>query len=206
MLRALAGPGTRMRVRLALLLGLLVVAGPRFDLGALAAALPAPPTRAAAQVGGYSPSFELVGEVERPRRFTLDDLQRLRATEYTNVWTDDPDGGASTTATFRGVLLWDLIREAGVKNLTGHPEDAARKYVVLVGADGFQAIVSLGEIHPALSGQQVLIAYARDGALLDQRRGMAQVVVPGDKTSMRAVYWLARVEVRDADTVPLRGK
>ncbi len=142
---------------------------------------------------------ELRGEVEQPLRLGLDDLRALPSLTFANTFATS---SGAETATYRGVLLWDLLQAARLKNTTGTRNDRLRKYVVATGADGYEVIVAVAELDPGFGGQHVLVAYERDGQLLDGREGIARLLVPGDKRGGRAVFGLTRLEVRDIDSPP----
>jgi DMSO/TMAO reductase YedYZ molybdopterin-dependent catalytic subunit len=83
-----------------------------------------------------------------------------------------------------------------------HPDrknDVLRKYVVVTGSDGYQAVLALAEILPDFGGQPVLVAYERDGKALGADQGTARLVVPRDKRGGRYVSNIVRIELRDAD-------
>jgi len=51
---------------------------------------------------------------------------------------------------------------------------------VISGSDKSQVVLALGEIIPDFGGQQVVVAYERDGQPLGADQGVARLVVPGD--------------------------
>jgi DMSO/TMAO reductase YedYZ molybdopterin-dependent catalytic subunit len=171
-------------------------------LGALMlGAQPAAPTALAVPVAQdrFAPTVELTGLVEHPKTFTHDDLAG-----YPSVTLSVSFGAGQgfQTARYTGVLLWDLLKEAEVKVDPARNNDKLRKYVVVTGSDGYDAIYSLGELDPDFGGQIVMIAYAKDGQPLGPGEGMARSVVDSDKRGGRAVSNLVRIEVRDADSPP----
>jgi DMSO/TMAO reductase YedYZ molybdopterin-dependent catalytic subunit len=152
--------------------------------------------RAAASPGGYAPSFELTGGIERPRTYTLEALRQYAPSTLDVVFGN---GNAIERGSFVGVPLWALIHEAGVKVQPGRKNDVLRKYVVVTGSDGYQAVVGLAEILPDFGGQPVLVAYERDGKPLGPDQGMARLVVPRDKRGGRYVSNIVRIELRDPE-------
>lgn len=149
-----------------------------------------PPTKARAAPGmaasdGVSPSFTVSGAVARRATFDLAALQALPAVTQTV-------GGNSYT----GVSLWALLNDASV----GLKPDAAVRnpvlsmYAVLVGSDGYRAVVSLAEIAPESGNRTALVAYSLNGAPLG-RNGMARLVMAGDVKPGRSVARLAAIEV-----------
>jgi DMSO/TMAO reductase YedYZ molybdopterin-dependent catalytic subunit len=160
-------------------------------------ALPAAPVALAQD--RFSPTVELTGLVEHPKTFTRDDLMAYPSITLTVSFGA---GQGFQTGRFTGVLLWDLLKEAEVKVDPARNNDKLRKYVVVTGSDGYDAIYSLGELDPEFGGQIVLVAYARDGQPLGPGEGMARSVVDSDKRGGRAVSNLVRIEVRDVDSPP----
>jgi len=152
--------------------------------------------RAAARAGGYAPSFELTGVIERPRTYTLEALRQYAPSTLDVVFGN---GNAIERGSFVGVPLWALIREAGLKVQPGRKNDVLRKYIVVTGSDGYEAVVALAEILPDLGGQPVLVAYERDGKPLGPDQGMARLVVPRDKRGGRYVSNIVRIELREAE-------
>jgi hypothetical protein len=156
---------------------------------------------AAAQVpgtGGYSPSFQIGGAVARP--MTIDQAA-LIARPQTNVlqqcfYTDtlQPE-----THVYRGVSLWSLLNEAGLTPPPGPSPASLRGYIVVTGSDGYEIVIGLAGLDPEFEGRPIIVAYLVDGEFLPQNRGMARLIVSSDRTCMRSVWWLAKVEVRYVD-------
>ena len=185
------------------LLGVLLAASPggavvRAEVAGLAArALPAQ--------NGYAPSFEVAGAVARPRRYTLADLQRLPAIDVIHHCVVG-DTHALRAYAYRGVLLWSLLADAGIALPPGPAPASLRSYVVAAGSDDYDVLIALAELDPEFNRRDVIVAYARDGELLDETHGMAQVIVPSDLTCERDVYHLARLEVRELNSPPGSGR
>jgi DMSO/TMAO reductase YedYZ molybdopterin-dependent catalytic subunit len=141
----------------------------------------------AGSAAAQSPSLALDGKVKQPQHFTVDDLKKLPV-QHTDV-TYQTDRGP-VTANFTGVLLWSLIGAAG--GLDDSEKNAAVRHAIRVTAkDGYVMVTSTGEIEPELGGKPALVAYERDGKLLDDFR----IVMPGDKHGAR--------NVRDVVTITL---
>jgi DMSO/TMAO reductase YedYZ molybdopterin-dependent catalytic subunit len=95
-------------------------------------------------------------------------------------------------ATYRGALLWAVLRKAGA--IAGDPRSHVRQVVMVTGRDGYTAALALGEIDPEFEGKQVLVADQQDGAALPG--GTLRLVVPGDKRGGRSVRDIVRIELR----------
>jgi hypothetical protein len=87
-----------------------------------------------------------------------------------------------------------LITDPTIKN------DVLRKYVAVVGGDGYEVIFSLGGIDPAFGDQPDLVAYADTGGQLGSGGpdGFARIVVPGDTAGGRYVSNVTGIAVFDA--------
>lgn len=146
-----------------------------------------------------SPTFDLTGLVEKPKTFTRDDLLA-----YPSITLTVSFGAGQTfqTGRYTGVLLWHLLQEAKVKVDPARNNDKLRKYVVVTGSDGYDAIYSLGELDPDFGGQIVMVAYDKDGQPLGPGEGMARSIIDSDKRGGRSVSNVVRIEVRDVDSPP----
>jgi DMSO/TMAO reductase YedYZ molybdopterin-dependent catalytic subunit len=140
--------------------------------------------------GGYSPRFEIAGEVQNPTTYDEDDLGALpHSTENVTFLTKTgPQSGS-----FRGVLLWDLLNKAGIKSDPNR--DGEFQYVEVTSTDCYQVVLALGEINPGFGGEQVLVADGENGAPLGSDTGFARLIVPGDKFGGRDAFWITTIKV-----------
>lgn len=180
-------------VGLAFLMALFTVAAP----GALrsAAALQASPE--ASPVAATT--IQLTGLVENPGELTVADLQGM--TPQT-VDVTFQAAGKEEKHTFTGVKLWDVLDKAKLQLDPKRKNDQLRKYVVLTAQDGYDVVISLGEIDPGFGNQSVLLAWDQDGAPLTGEDGPVRLVTPGDVKGGRYVYGVIKIEVRDVDSPP----
>jgi DMSO/TMAO reductase YedYZ molybdopterin-dependent catalytic subunit len=134
---------------------------------------------------GISPSFTVSGAVGK--RATLD-LAALQAQPAVTLTV-----GSNT---YTGVSLWALLNDAsvGLKPDTAVRNPVLSMYAVVVGSDGYRAVVSLAEIAPESGNRMALVAYSLNGAPLG-RNGMARLVMAGDVKPGRSVARLAAIEV-----------
>jgi hypothetical protein len=145
--------------------------------------------------GGYSATFQLDGEVNHPKTYALQDLL-IRPLKWTRVNDFFLTGSGSDSGTFTGILLWDLLQEAGVIVDPNRRNDLSRKSVLITGSDCYEQLYSLGELEPRLGGShQVIVAFMRDRAVLGEGEGMARIINPGDKAGARRVFNLTRIRV-----------
>jgi DMSO/TMAO reductase YedYZ molybdopterin-dependent catalytic subunit len=143
------------------------------------------PHAAAATSEGTSPSFTVSGAVGKRASFDLAALQALPAATLTV--------GSNT---YTGVSLWTLLNDAsvGLKPDTAVRNPVLSMYAVVVGSDGYRAVVSLAEIAPESGNRVALVAYSLNGAPLG-RNGVARLVMAGDVRPGRSVARLAAIEV-----------
>lgn len=131
----------------------------------------------------------LNGHVQHPASFTMAQLRAMPSIDVTvNQLTDKGPFAGS----FHGVLLWTLVNNAGLQN--GPRRHAILRHAILISAtaDQYATIVSLGEIHPELGNQKVILATAQDGRPLAQPR----LIVPNDLKAAREVRNVTNVEVQ----------
>lgn len=167
-----------------------------FNFSALLVFVPAlilmPLASACATSGGYSPWFQIEGNVEHPTTIRLKDLKALPQTSA-NIYFIT--GGGPVSSKFTGVLLWDLLQKAGIKTDPKIKNDILRKLIIVRATDGYAVYTTAGELAPQFGGQQVIVAYEQDGKLLGPDSGFARLVFPGDKAGGRAISWVKSIKV-----------
>jgi DMSO/TMAO reductase YedYZ molybdopterin-dependent catalytic subunit len=139
-----------------------------------------------------APALEIAGGVQRPGAHSIADLSGLPADTATG------GGRAEDVGLYRGIALWSLLQHVGIAVDSTRRGDLMRKVVVAQGADGYQAVFSLGELHPDYGNSRVLVAWERNGEALAPDRGPFRLVVPDDRRHSRNVYRLVRLRVADA--------
>ena len=94
-------------------------------------------------------------------------------------------------------MLYDLLTQAQIILNPGVKNDLNRKVILVTGSDCYQQAFTMGELAPAIGGQhQVIVAFAKDGALLTDA-GFARIINPGDKSGARNVSNIIRIQVFD---------
>jgi hypothetical protein len=99
-----------------------------------------------------------------------------------------------TKSAFAGPLLWSVLA-------AGHALDpkkfkaAVHEALVVTGADGYTAVLALGELAPALENKQVVLATQLDGKPLPP--GHWRLAIPGEGRAGRDVYDVVRLAVVD---------
>ena len=137
---------------------------------------------ARAQIVDYSPTITVDGLVAGSRTYDVDALRALPATEVYIQGLDVPD-----TRSYRGVTLYDLLVDADPQFDPDHPTDALNWYALVSAGSDRSVIVAWAEIDPMFEGKPVLVAYERDGQPLPLQQGMAQLIVPFDRRTTRAI-------------------
>jgi len=139
-----------------------------------------------------SGSITLSGAILAPATLTVADLQQYPVEELEVTYTS---GGESEDHTFTGTSLLGVIEDIGLDV----PEDAKNPwlatYVVVTANDGYQVVVSGGELDPAFGNQPVYLAWEQDGEALTGDDGPVRLVVPGDTKGGRYVHGIVSIEV-----------
>jgi DMSO/TMAO reductase YedYZ molybdopterin-dependent catalytic subunit len=99
--------------------------------------------------------------------------------------------GAQKSLRGRGVLLLDLLQRAKPKFDPKKKRDSLRHAVLVHAVDGYEAVVSWGEIDPEFAGNPVIVTVDENDKRLD-RPGM---IVPGDKHGGRHVDAIDRISL-----------
>ena len=133
-------------------------------------------------------SFSVSGAVSQPLTLTANDLAEMpRATVTMN------NNGIETR--YEGVWLSEILKKAGLRFGEGLRGAALATYVLASASDGYQVVFSLGELDPAMTDQQFLLADKADGKPLFGENGAFRLVIPKDKRGARSVRMLSKIEV-----------
>jgi DMSO/TMAO reductase YedYZ molybdopterin-dependent catalytic subunit len=167
--------------------------GGRFILGVTAIGLHRTPAEAPAAGDG----IDIKGQLEEPRRLTLDDLQAIETAEVDTETTGAHGSSEVVRARYRGVRLWDVLEAARPLLDESVREDILSKVVIARSVDGYAAVIAGGEIEPRFMNGGVLIATHRDGAPLPADEGAMRLVVSYDHAPGRFVTRLASIDLAD---------
>ena len=161
-------------------------------------------TISAATKSSPSSSLQLIGLVQNSGELKLADLQ---AFPKVSIATDAQAGqGRLGSHTYSGALLYDVLQKAQIKTDPARKNDILRKAVLVTGTDKYAVAVSLGEVLPRFAAKKILLAYEQDGKALPAKDGFVRLIVPGDAFAGRYVSNVAKIEVRDAGTLPTLGE
>ncbi len=123
------------------------------------------------------------GLVESPRELTLGEALGRQA--YQKVATLSCVEGWSVTILWEGVLVEDLIAEAGAV--------PGANTVIFHAADGYTTSLPLDY----LAGQNILLAYRMNGVDLPPERGAPFQLVAESKWGYKWIKWVTRIELSD---------
>ncbi len=102
-----------------------------------------------------------------------------------------------TPATYRGIPLRDVLRASGVTPTDSLRGPLLRRVLVFVGADGYRAVVALGDLDPSLGARAMFLVDEQNGAALPPTHGPWRLIVDGDLRAARWVRQVVRIEVTD---------
>lgn len=172
------------------LLGALLLAPP-LSSSAVAA------TATAQELADAKPSHEVrvSGAVKNARAFDLAALQQLTADNSGPMDVICASGAVvGTVNNFRGARLTDVLDAAGL-DFEGHKDDR-RMVVVARATDGYTVTFSWNELYNTMVGEEVLIAWEKDGKPLEPHEGQLLLISGKDiKTGPRHVRNLNALEV-----------
>lgn len=145
--------------------------------------------------GGVSTSFTVSGAVNHVLAFEANSLDALGLTPRTQTVGGDIYGGYS---------LWDVLNspDIGIATDPAIKNDILSFYVAATGSDGYQTVLSMGELSPDFGNQPDLLALTFNGAPVGDK-GFARLIVPDDARRGRWVSNLISLEVFRADYVPI---
>jgi DMSO/TMAO reductase YedYZ molybdopterin-dependent catalytic subunit len=135
------------------------------------------------------PAIIIAGPSHPPVNLSIEELARLPTTQVNTAFLGEQD---THPVSFEGPLLWTVLQKAGVVDPAKH-RDQVSQSIVILGRDGYRAVLGLGEIAPEFEGKQVIVAERMDGKPLDAEH--LRVVVPLDKRGGRSVREVTRIEV-----------
>jgi hypothetical protein len=134
-------------------------------------------------------TLTVAGDVAHPLTLSKADLAQMPRTTVTIKGEDDAD------TTYEGVLLYDILKQAGApldKQLMGK---ALASYILAEAHDGYQVVYSLAEIDPLFGNSRIVVADTVGGKPLFQYQGPFRIVIPSDKKGARSIRMLEKITV-----------
>jgi len=64
-------------------------------------------------------------------------------------------------------------------------------------ADGYRVVIALPELDPAFTDKQFVLAFLKDGKVLDEKEGPYQIVIPEEKRMARWVRQVTTLKIVD---------
>ena len=131
----------------------------------------------------------VAGDVSTPLTLTKADLAKMPRTSVRVKGEGDEE------ATYEGVLLYDILKQAGApldKQLMGK---ALASYVLADARDGYQVVYTLTELDPSFTSNKIIVADTVNGKPLFQYQGPFRLVVPGEKKGARSIRMLEKITV-----------
>jgi DMSO/TMAO reductase YedYZ molybdopterin-dependent catalytic subunit len=160
----------------------------------------------------YEPNrVEVDGDVNKPVSLSVDQIRALPGQETLNISYLNHLGAVKSYSE-TGPTLWNVLSIAAgglnvpppTPNQYAGPSPQTALYVVVIATDGYETVLSEGEIDPGFGNAPILLGYAQDGVPLSQvpyspteNEGPAQLVVPGDTHGGRYANQICRIKVVD---------
>ncbi|HVP58247.1 MAG TPA: molybdopterin-dependent oxidoreductase [bacterium] len=127
--------------------------------------------------------LEISGEVTTPRTYTYQ--QVLGHPKYSKVVVLNCVEGWSVKLLWEGVLIKDLLAEAGVK--------PGAVTVIFHAYDGYTTSLPLAYV----LDRNIMLAYKMNGVVLPPERGFPFQVVAEDKLGYKWAKWVTKIELSD---------
>jgi hypothetical protein len=108
-------------------------------------------------------SIIVAGPSRAPITLSVEDLAHLPTVRVDVAFLAEH---GTHSASFEGPLLWTVLQKAGVVDPAMHREQVSQS-VVILGRDGYRAVLALGEIAPEFEGKHVILAERMDDQPLD---------------------------------------
>lgn len=140
-----------------------------------------------------SGAIDVTGLVQRAGQLTVADLQTLQS-ERVDVTFES--GGEPQSHTYTGVRLIEVLDYLGLAVDPEARNPLLPMYLVVTANDGYQVVVSGGELDPHFGNVPMLLAWEQDGMPLEGEDGPLRLVVPGDLRGGRYVYGVVSLDVR----------
>ena len=128
--------------------------------------------------------LRITGLVEEPKEYTYDEIID-NYQSYQKVVTLHCVEGWHVTILWEGVLIKDLIEEAGI--------DSRAEVVIFHAYDGYSTSLPLDYI----INNNILMAYKMNGVILPPERGFPFQLVAESKYGYKWIKWITKIELSD---------
>ena len=132
--------------------------------------------------------LSITGDIARPVTWTLAELKAMPRTSVTVQESGQP-------AVYEGVLVGELLRRAGVSVGLRLPRQRPRYVRPGDRHRWIRSGVLDGELDPALSSDEIIVADTVGGKPLFDYQGPLRIIVPHDKRAARFVRMLVGLEM-----------
>lgn len=152
--------------------------------------------------GGEGEAAEAPPDVLVLRVYPYYDVVRLSVSDFKSlphIRVSFHNSHTNADETYAGVRLADLLAKMGAPLGAELRGEALASYVVATGADGYKAVLGLGEVDPSFHPGEVLVADTMNGKPLDAHSGPFKLVVTEDKRPARSVRNLVSIELKSAE-------
>src|SRR3984957_3333247 len=132
----------------------------------------------------------IAGDVTNPLTLTKADLAKMPRTSV----TVKAEGNDEET-TYEGVLLYEILKQAGAplgKQLMGK---ALASYVLAEAHDGYEVVYALAEVDPSFTDNKIIVADTVNAKPLFQYQGPFRIVMPQEKKGARSIRMLEKITV-----------
>ena len=149
--------------------------------------------------GERSVEFTVEGEVKKSIRFSFADAAKFTKVEVDSVMILNHEMKyRKTIHHIRGVLLRDIIREAGIK--MDSPKLLSEYYFTCTATDGYMVTFSWNELFNTSIGKKVIIITSVDGKEASaMEEGLTLLSGDDEATGRRFVYNISKVSVNRAN-------
>lgn len=127
----------------------------------------------------------------KSRTITLADLEILPGINlFDKVQIGDCEGFRGVYS-YAGATLRALLESAGFASFPYQYD----RYVAVTSKSGFSATYSMGELFNSKLGNNIIVAYKKDGAILGKDEGFAMMAVGEDSTGGRSVKCISEIYI-----------
>lgn len=117
----------------------------------------------------------------------------LEALSHVKVTTT----ASGASATFEGVALEAVLEKAGVEFGQTLKGKRLASCLLVEAADGYRVVIALPELDPAFTDKQFVLAFLKDGKVLDEKEGPYRIVIPEEKRMARWVRQVTTLKIVD---------